>query len=138
MRFATLLIRLGLVYMLLQAALPKIAAPFDFAEAILNYRLIGWGLTTLIAATLPWIELFAAFGLLVRPLRTGATYLLIALLLAFSILHGVTWARGIEITCGCFGTAADGEPTHYGVAILLNLGLVILLFLQRRVPHSHT
>jgi len=138
MRLLILMARLGLLYVFLQAALPKIIDPGAFAEAILNYRIVGWALATIVAATLPWVELFAALGLLTRTYRRGATWLLGGLLFAFTILHGITWARGIEITCGCFGSASDNEPTHYGWAMLLNLGMIFLLFLQRKIPTATT
>ncbi|MDI6853141.1 MAG: MauE/DoxX family redox-associated membrane protein [Deltaproteobacteria bacterium] len=107
------------------AGLQKHLAPFQFAEAVMAYRLFPQSLVGLVAAVLPWVELTAGFflvlgylleaagriamvlglsagGLLVGGIKRRSCLLIIAALaLVFIIVMSVTMARGLEIDCGC-------------------------------------
>jgi putative oxidoreductase len=116
-------IALGLFFF--YAGLQKHLAPYEFAEAILAYRLIPPGLVGGVAAVLPWLELtpafllllgylfeavgrmatssgFAAGAALVGGIKRRSCLLLIAALgVLFIIVMAVTMARGLKIDCGC-------------------------------------
>ncbi|MSO19285.1 MAG: DoxX family membrane protein [Acidobacteria bacterium] len=99
--------RLFLGGLFIVAGYVKIAEPFQFEMAIESYQLLPvWGVIA-VARMLPWIEV--ALGLLlVRgwKLHWFASFCA-ALLGFFLVTMTITYARGIEATCGCFGL---GEP----------------------------
>lgn len=87
----------------LAAALPKIAAPAEFAATIEPYRLLPAPLVNLAAIYLPWLELLTAVAVAVVPAaRKGALLLLIILLVSFTGAQAWALARGLDISCGCF------------------------------------
>lgn len=89
----------------LAAALPKIADPPGFLEAIHAYRLVPEGALPPMALTLPWLELLLALALISGLLRRSAAWAAFALLLVFIGALGIDLARGIPVDCGCFGAA---------------------------------
>jgi hypothetical protein len=116
-------VALGAVF--LYAGFQKHLAPFQFAEAVLAYRLLPQSLTGLVAAVLPWVELTAGFFLVLGYLaealgrltmglglpfgawfvggikRRSCLLLIAALALLFIVVMAVTLARGLKIDCGC-------------------------------------
>lgn len=88
----------------LVAALPKIADPPGFAEALHAYKLLPAALLSPIALTLPWLELLMALALISGWARRGAGLLSLALLLLFMGALAINLARGNPVDCGCFGT----------------------------------
>ena len=81
--------------------LQKHLHPYEFAEAILAYRLLPDSLVAAVAAALPWLELAAGL-LLVLGLKKRSCLLLLALMAGlFMVIMSVTLARGLKIDCGC-------------------------------------
>ena len=60
-----------------------------------------------LALYLPWLEIICGLALVLRRLYSGALALLLALLLVFIGASFAAKARGIDITCGCFGHVSD-------------------------------
>jgi uncharacterized membrane protein YphA (DoxX/SURF4 family) len=86
------------------AGVLKIADPLEFARSIMNYRIFQHELAFIIALVLPWVEVIAG-GLLVVGLFERASALLISLMLVgFIGLVALALARGIDTSCGCFGS----------------------------------
>lgn len=110
----------------------KAQATLQFAVAITGYQLIPEALVFPIAQYFPWIEI--ALGLLIltgwkiRYVAGAAA----ALLLFFIALLSVTYARGIEADCGCFGF---GEPISPLTLVRDSLLLLpaLFLFLEKRL-----
>ena len=92
---------LGLTF--LAAALPKLADPPGFAEAIHAYRLVPGTLLAPMALFLPWLELLMALALISGLARRGAALLSLLLLLLFMGGIGLNLMQGHPIDCGCFG-----------------------------------
>ena len=125
---------MGVVFIV--AALAKIGDMTSFSTQIHNFRMMPIGLENLVAMTLPWIELLAGLSLLlgIRP-RSGG--LIVTVLMAF-FLVAVAGAlfRGLDIECGCFGTA-DG--TRVGISKLSqNLVMLILAFIGTLAPATES
>jgi len=115
--------RLILAAVFIAAALPKLAAPADFAVSVYRYQVLPAGAINLAALYLPWLELLAAAALFLPRWRDGAARILLALLLVFTAALGFNLARGLRLACGCFGAgggAADGWN------LLRNAGLMVL------------
>ena len=75
-----------------------------FAKDVDNYRVPPRALTNLVAITFPWIEVAAGllliFGIWLRP----SALVIGVMLVVFLIAIGQAVARGLNISCGCFGT----------------------------------
>jgi uncharacterized membrane protein YphA (DoxX/SURF4 family) len=120
----------GLVFLV--AALAKIGDGATFARQIHHFRLVPFGLENLLGITLPWIELVAALAILLRLEPRAGSVVVAGLMGLFVIVVGVAVARGLDIECGCFGTA---DASRVGTAKLLeNLGLLALAVVASRRP----
>ena len=85
----------------------KIVDPISFAGDIENYHILPWALNLALAFFLPWLEIFCGLALIFRRLYSGALGLLLALLIVFLGASIAAKARGIDISCGCFGHVSD-------------------------------
>jgi hypothetical protein len=81
--------------------------PVRFAGDIQNYHVLPWALNVRLAFYLPWLEMICGLALIFRRLYSGALALLLALLLIFIGASIAAKARGIDISCGCFGHVSD-------------------------------
>ena len=90
--------------LLLAAALPKLAAPQEFALAVFRYHLLPNELINLAALVLPWLELVMAVALLLPApaWHPAAAVLVVGLLFVFTGAIAISLARGLDIDCGCF------------------------------------
>lgn len=111
---------LGLVFV--YAGAGKLQDPTAFAAAIENYRLCGALESTVLALFLPWLELVAGLSLCLRQARRGALLILFVLTLVFTGAVASAWARGLDISCGCFSR----EGTSLPMALVRDLGLLVL------------
>ena len=83
------------------AGVLKLLHPYEFAEAVLAYRLAPDFLVGGIVAVLPWVELAAGLCL-VAGLKPRSGLLIVSGLLAgFLAVILITMARGLNIDCGC-------------------------------------
>lgn len=103
----TLVVRLGLGCLFLWSSLPKIRQPYDFLSSVYDYQLVGPKLGMLTAMTLPWLELLVGLCLLGGIFVSGA--LLASIGMAGMFTFVLSWAlyRGLEISCGCFGSGTE-------------------------------
>lgn len=103
-------------FVFLTAALPKLFARRQFAQAVSNYKLLPERLVAPVAAWLPRLELACGvalvLGIAVRPMATIAA----ALLVTFIVGVAVNLRRGREIECGCSGSVA---PRRIGWGLVL-------------------
>jgi uncharacterized membrane protein YphA (DoxX/SURF4 family) len=104
----------GLV--MLAAALSKIGAPAVFAGQIENYDLVPVGFENLIAITLPWIEFLAGLALVLGVRARSGAWLALGMMVVFTLAVAQALARGLNIECGCFGTA---DASRIGLTKLL-------------------
>jgi uncharacterized membrane protein YphA (DoxX/SURF4 family) len=106
------LARIVIGCILIAAALAKIGAAQQFALQIENYDFIPVGYENLIAITLPWVELLAGLTLVFGVWARAGAWLAVALMVAFTGGVIQALARGLNVECGCFGTA---DATRIGV-----------------------
>ncbi|HYL11196.1 MAG TPA: MauE/DoxX family redox-associated membrane protein [Candidatus Acidoferrales bacterium] len=145
-----LLGRLGLGAIFVYAGYVKLALPGMsprpplgvalalFAMQIDSYQLLPFWAVNSLAHTLPFVEL--ALGLL---LVTGLQVRWVAsfsslLLAGFFAVMVRTYAKGLEINCGCFGPGeALGVKTliRDGLLLTLAVGVAFAAFRAKRAPH---
>lgn len=123
--YLVLIARLVLSGAFLMAALPKIQDPVAFATSIGGFRVIDGQLSAWVAVALPWLELVIGFGLLVPYMRRSSGIIIGLLLVIFIVLHASAWARGLDISCGCFGESETKTAPNYLWLLLRNIGLLV-------------
>jgi putative oxidoreductase len=107
-RPAAMLLAWGLAAVFAYAGGVKVADPAGFAAAVGNYQLLpGWSVN-LPAVCLPWIELGAALALCVPAWRRSGALLVLGMSGTFALAILSAWMRGLDISCGCFGTGSHG------------------------------
>ncbi len=81
--------------------------PMEFARGIDNYKSCRgpsvWGF----ALYLPWLEILCGLGLIFRRFYSGAFAIVLGFMIVFIMASIAAKARGIDITCGCFGHVSD-------------------------------
>src|SRR5437667_5163526 len=87
------------------AGVVKALDPVRFASDIDNYKILPWTISVGLAFYLPWLEIFCGLALILRRLYLGGLSMLTALVAVFLVATIAAKARGLDITCGCFGHA---------------------------------
>lgn len=104
--------------------------PMDFARDIDNYKILPWTIGVGLAFYLPWLEMICGLALIFRRLYSGALALLLALLLVFIGASIAAKARGIDISCGCFGHVSD--QLSFAWHLVLDFAIVAALLMLVR------
>jgi putative oxidoreductase len=104
------------------AGVLKALDPIRFAIDIDNYKTLPWAVGVRLAFYLPWLEILCGLALITRKLYFGGLSILAALTSIFIVASIVAKARGLDITCGCFGHASK----YLNFAGHLALNFVIL------------
>lgn len=131
MKALSLSLRLALGGLFLVAGVLKLHDPTAFASEVANYHLLP-ALGPLLAATLPVIEILSGAVLIAAPSGwRAAAALLIALLVGlFTIAVAQVLVRGINVSCGCFGSSS-GPVTSWtlirDVGLLASAALLVRL-----------
>jgi uncharacterized membrane protein YphA (DoxX/SURF4 family) len=140
-------LRLCLGGLFVYTGVVKLADPTAFAVEIHNYQLFP-ALAPILAGSLPAIELAVGGALVLGPrpwLRAGALSC-VALMVVFTAAVTSAVARGINISCGCFGAgsspvtlvtvARDVILLAASVGLLLLAGSPVTMGNPKRVPQT--
>jgi putative oxidoreductase len=115
------------------AGVVKIIEPVEFARDIDNYKLLPWSVGVGFALYLPWLEIFCGLALMTRCLSRGSAFILTVLMTVFIVASIIAKARGLDISCGCFGHASKylSFAWHLALDFALLVTLIWLLLRQR-------
>jgi putative oxidoreductase len=117
------------------AGVIKAMDPIGFANDIDNYKTVPWMIGVRLAFFLPWLEILCGLALMAHRLYLGGLTLLTGLVTVFIAASVVAKARGIDITCGCFGhLSKDLTFTKHLVLDFVILGALMALWLAQRAP----
>ena len=124
-RFLAILIGVLFIY----AGAVKALEPVRFAGDIENYHILPWSVGVRLAFYLPWLEILCGLALIFRRLYSGALVLVLALMLVFIGATISAKARGLDISCGCFGHVSDqlSFAWHLALDLAILAGLSALL-----------
>jgi putative oxidoreductase len=127
-------LRLGLAGLYLFAALPKIVDPWSFARAIMNFRLLPTTVIPSLAVWLPIFEAVAAVAVLTGLLYRGGVLALSGMSAVFAAGIASAMLRGLDIDCGCFGSAAHSRASlgHLALNLASLLAGITLLAARAR------
>lgn len=125
-----LICRLALAIIFLYAGIEKVINPIDFAVAIYNYRLLPDYAINLVAVFLPYLEIIIAINFIIGINVRGAALLSTILFLTFAIALTINLARGLDISCGCFGATSGNINWFYLVRdfFLFCISLIVLFY----------
>lgn len=122
-RWVVVIARLLVAGVFVGAAIPKLLDPATFAEDIANYRMVPDAAAGAIAVIVPVLEVVIALALIAGVEARGAALVAGVMLVGFVVAMGQAMARGIDVDCGCFGSAVR---TSVGwLPIARNVGLLI-------------
>ena len=128
------IVRSLVALLLIWAGLSKLGDPVSAYTALLAYQLPAPGLLLkLVALALPWLEVLCGLMLLANFHRRLALLVMSVLFSVFLVVVGQAFARGLDISCGCFNlrlfgideaTAAARFYESVGFALVRNLILL--------------
>ena len=101
-----LVVRLGLGVMFIASSLPKIRLPYAFLSDVYGYELVGPKMGVLVAMVLPWLELLVGVCLVGGIFVGGALLASSGLGMMFTFVLASALYRRLDISCGCFSSAA--------------------------------
>src|SRR5947207_9321883 len=116
------------------AGVIKAMDPVAFANDIDNYKILPWSLAVRLAFYLPWLEMLCGLALILHFFYRGGLLILSGLTFVFIAASVISRARGLDITCGCFGHASK----NWSFTGHLLLDLAILAALLAIWTHEHT
>lgn len=116
----------------------KVADPMSFLDDVRSFDLLGDPWAAWVAMGLPWLEILAGLAVMSGLLRSGGMLILNGSLVAFLAALLISWQRGIDIRCGCFGH--EDASSSYPDLILRDLLLLALglglMFKGKRKPQA--
>ena len=111
----------------------KLVQPVAFASDIANYHIVPWAVAVRVALYLPWLELLCGLALIFHRLFDGAVRITAVLMLIFIAASVSARARGINVSCGCFGSASGKLSFAWHLALdLVLLAILIALWFWPR------
>lgn len=120
--------------LMLWSSLTKLGNIDAFVDSVHNFRLVPVAFVNFVAMTLPWVEFLGALALIGGVKARGGAFLVLFLLVVFTIGVAQAMARGLDFECGCFGT---NDGTRVGMfKILQNVGLILLAWLAALRPRA--
>jgi putative oxidoreductase len=108
------------------AGVVKLLDPAKFAQDIANYQAFPHWTWNLAAAIVPVTEILAGLAVLTGIKRRAGALVLGALTLAFIGLILSVITRDIDLSCGCFGEAAEASEVGWPL-LLRDVGLLIAI-----------
>ena len=106
----------------------KVFDPVEFARDIDNYKTLPWTIGVGFAFYLPWLEILCGLALITRVLYRGSVFIVTSLMSVFIIASIAAKARGLDVSCGCFGHASQFLDFSWHLvldfALLAGLGLL--------------
>lgn len=116
------------------AGVLKIADPLGFAQSIQNYQFFPRDLVFVIAVVLPWVEVLGGASLILGLFRGSSALLICLLLLGFIGLVALALLRGIDTSCGCFGSLSRRADLGLILTDAVLLFLALNIFLAKPRP----
>ncbi len=101
----------------------KVRDPQLFLMQIRGFHLLDDPYAAWLALGLPWLEILCGVAVLIGFMRRGGLILLGMAVIMFIAVLSIAWGRGLDIECGCFGSAVK---TSLRMELLIDLVLLAL------------
>jgi len=102
--------RLFLGGIFIYAGYTKLENPLQFAAALEGYQLLSPSVVIWVIKVLPWLEIVLGAALVLGIFIRFTAAFAGGLLVFFIVVMLVTYLRGIETDCGCFGVGEKISP----------------------------
>lgn len=125
----TLRVILGAIFIF--ASYGKLFNPADFAKAILRYEFLPIYFVNILAIVMPWLEFIVGLLLIAGIFRKASSILAGISLVMFLIALISAYARGLDISCGCFSleeTSSKGDIIYRIIQDFIMLIAVIIIY----------
>jgi uncharacterized membrane protein YphA (DoxX/SURF4 family) len=123
-------LRLAMGATFVYASIHKIIFPHEFAKIIYYYKIMPGDLINVFSLFLPWVELITGIFLITGFWEKSAAVIISGMLVVFLAALTTAYARGIDISCGCFSntTRVKGEVLSdiFRDVVLIAMILLIL------------
>jgi putative oxidoreductase len=136
-RWLLLILRIIVGGVFIWAGALKIADPLGFAQSIENYQVIPHTLAFLIALVLPWVEALSGAFLIIGLYKRSSALLISLLLVGFIGLVALALARGIDTSCGCFGSLSRRADFSLILTDAVLLVFALAVFFVRPSRQNH-
>jgi uncharacterized membrane protein YphA (DoxX/SURF4 family) len=124
----TLRIVIGIIF--IYASVGKLFNPVDFAKAILRYEFLPIYFVNIMAIVMPWVEFFTGALLILGLFKKASSLIASISLVVFLIALTSAFARGLDISCGCFSleeTSSKGDIIYRIIEdIFMLIGTIIV------------
>jgi len=124
-QFVEFVCRLGLGVLFIYSALAKISDPDDFARAVMRYGILPDFMIGIFSLTMPMLELLAGLSMLFTKWLRESALLVSGMLVLFIVALIQALARGLEISCGCFGVPSVGGREEIVIALVRDVVLAV-------------
>ncbi len=114
------------------AGILKIIDPLDFAQSIENYRVFPRFVVFIVAIVLPWVEALSGLFLIIGLFWRSSSLIISILLIGFIGLVAIAMLRGIDTTCGCFGSLSRKADFSLILMDMAMLFLALNIFFAKR------
>lgn len=108
------------------AGVLKLSNPMTFLDDIRSFRILPDPFAAWLALGLPWLEILAGLAVITGVLRSGGLVCLNVLLVVFLLAILSAMGRGLELSCGCFGSS--DQVSDYTQLIVRDLVLLVMGF----------
>lgn len=98
--------------------------PIAFLDDVRSFDMLPDPYAACFALFLPWLEIFSGLAVITDLFRKGGLLILNASLVAFLIAISISWYRGIDIQCGCFGSS---DVSSNYVELIVRDGVLLAL-----------
>lgn len=134
------IIRVILAALFIYAGVIKALDPAGLLADIEGYRLVPYSVAWVGAYYLPYVEILAGVALLIPRFSEVSGWLIFLLMSVFLIAILSAWARGLNISCGCFGEALSSNSYVWLVirdlVLLAGAAYIIILSRQRHLKSN--
>lgn len=128
-----MILRILIALIFLVAGVLKLRDPLAFSDGIAAFQIFPAWIINPMAMILPYFEILTGLGVLSRRTRSAAALAACGLSACFVVLYASALARGLDVTCGCFGKWEILQAsTRVGfVRAVVLLGLSVWIYLSR-------
>ena len=120
--------RIGLGALFIYSALAKISDPDEFAYSVSRYDLLPSFAVGIFSLTMPMLELLVGLSMLFTKWLRESALLVTGMMVMFIVALVQALARGVEISCGCFGVPEVGGREEILMALVRDLVLIVPAF----------
>ncbi|MEM6884624.1 MAG: MauE/DoxX family redox-associated membrane protein [Verrucomicrobiota bacterium] len=135
---AVFVLRIGIGALFLYAGVIKAWSPDDFLKDVLSYQLLPYSVAVMTVWYLPYLEILCGLSLMLGRQLKESLLVLAGLMAVFLMAIAISWARDLDITCGCFGGSGEANyPWLIFRDLLIGMGLFLIWRMDALADRNH-